>query len=124
MTTDAAVRARWARWWIAMWLVIGVGLVVTAIVMPFNVWSVLVLFAFGVPESVGLWTKGDKYPPLTQVIRRYAASGIAFAGIYGTFGVIAAYWFGGPTPLRMGAMFAVLGWLTNHFANAYGGEGE
>ena len=114
----------WSRWWVMMFVGIAVVLLGAAFVLPFYHWCTAAAVGFGIPEAVGVWRKNDRYPPLTYIIRRYAPRWFAFPLIYGLFGAVASYWLGGPHPFRMGSLFAVLGWLTNHFTVTYEEAGE
>lgn len=109
----------WSRSWVAMWAILTAGLVVGAFVLPFRTWALAVALGFGIPEVLGVWTKGDRYPPLTFVARHYLPRWLTFTLIYGLVGAVGATWFGFPHPWRMGGLFALLGWFTTHFDVSY-----
>lgn len=72
--------SRWSRW--AKWL--------------WAAWAGLTLAFFAVLETIGLRRKGDAWPPLTYVIRRYLPAWLFFAGLG-----------------------ALVGWLVWHFIATY-----
>lgn len=103
-----------------MWAFFSVGLLTIVFFVPFwPTWLVLAFLFFGVPEAIGISATGDAFPPLTHVIRHFLPNYIAFPLIYGLFGAIAATWMGFPRPWPLGALFALLGWLTDHFQVTY-----
>lgn len=109
----------WSPAWIAMWVINSIILVGAAFLLPFWQWLSLAAFLFAIPEILSIRKRKDRWPPLTFVIRRYLPRWFWFPLMYGTFGAVSAYWFGAKHPLRMGALFAVMGWLTNHFTVTY-----
>lgn len=110
---------RWSRLWVALWAVdVGV-LVPAAFLLPFRRWSALAALLFGVPEAVGLLRRGDPYPPLTFVVRRFVPRWACFTLLYGLWAAASAWWLGFPHPERLGALFALLGWAQNHFDVTY-----
>lgn len=113
------MHAGWARWWIYLWAVVAVVLVVMAFVMPFKWWALATAIGFGIMESIGLLRRDDPYPSLTHVIRNYVPRWVAFPAIYGFTGSAGAVWLGFPRPERLGALLALLGWLTSHFDVAF-----
>ena len=72
-----------------------------------------------VPEAIGIRARGDAFPPLTHVIRHFLPNYIAFPLIHGLFGAIAARWMEFPRPWPLGALLALLGWLTDHSQATY-----
>lgn len=110
---------RWARWWVALWAADVAVLVPAAFLLPFRRWSALAAALFGVPEAIGLARRGDAYPPLTLVIRRYVPRWLCFTALYGLWAGAAAWWLGFPHPARLGALFALLGWAHSHFDLTY-----
>jgi hypothetical protein len=109
----------WALWWVLLWAGIAAVLVGYAFSAPFNRWAVAATVAFGIPEAFALLKKADAYPPLTHVTRHYLPKWLAFALIYGLVGTIGSFWFGAQHPTRLGALAALLGWLTAHFDSVY-----
>jgi hypothetical protein len=107
-----------------MWLLIAAVLIPLAFFVSFGQWATAALIGFGPPEAIGVWRKRDSLPPLTFVMRRYLPRWVTFTSVYGLFGSVAAYWLGFIHPFRLGALFALLGWLTTHFDVTYSGEGE
>jgi hypothetical protein len=105
----------WARWWLWLWGVVAVGLIALAFLVPFKRWALAVVIGFGTMEAIGLIRRNDAYPPLTHVIRRYVPRWFAFTAIYGFVGAAGGVWLGFPHPVRLGLLFALLGWLTTHF---------
>lgn len=106
-------------WWVAMWVAVSAYLLVSLFLLPFEVWSLHALLGFGVPELVGISVKRDPFPPLTYVVRRYVPRWLTFTLVYGFFGAAGANWFGFRHPVRMGLLFALLGWASNHFTVTY-----
>src|SRR5439155_24466920 len=74
---------------------------------------------FGTLGGVGLVRPDDPYPSLTHVIRRFVPRWVAFTAIYGFTGAAGSVWLRISTPLRLGALFALLGWFTTHFSVAF-----
>jgi hypothetical protein len=109
----------WALWFVALWGAVAVGLIVSLFFLPFRTWSWIAGVAFGSMEGIGLRGSHDPLPPLTQLIRRYVPRYLAFPAIYGLVGAAGAYWFRLPRPQWIGALFAVLGWLSDHFTTTY-----
>jgi hypothetical protein len=108
----------WARWWLVLWAVNTVVLIALAFFVPVRVWATAVLVGFGVPEAIGL-RRADRYPPLTYVLRAFLPRWFVHTAIFGLWGTVAAYWFAFPRPIAMGAMFALLGWLQDHFDDVF-----
>jgi hypothetical protein len=105
-----------------MWAVCSATLLTAAFLVPFwPVWLAMAIVLFGVPEAIGVARNADAYPPLTHVIRHFLPNWIAFPLIYFFFGSIAAEWLEFPRPFHLGALFGLLGWLTDHFADTYQG---
>lgn len=109
---------RWARWWVLMWAVLAPLLVVLAFFVPFHVWLLATTIGFGVPEAIGV-ARTDAYPPLTYVTRRYLPRWLAHTLIFGAWGTVVSYWLGFGRPFAFGALFALLGWLQDHFDDVY-----
>lgn len=103
-----------------MWAVFTAALLTAAFFVPFwPTWLGLALLLFGAPEAVGVSVKDDAFPPLTHVIRHFLPNFVAFPLIYGLFGAVAAEWLEFPRPWPVGGLFALLGWLTDHFTLTY-----
>ena len=110
-----------------MWLVTTPIWVAVAFIYPISeegMWWIapaafLVLFL--VPEIYSVSQAKDRFPPLTHTIRHSISTDFAFPLIYFTVGAVGGRWFGFPIArfLGLGAMFAILGWLTIHFTLAY-----
>lgn len=109
----------WKKWWVGMWLVFFVTLLAAAFFVTFNVWSILAVCLFGVPESLALLRPADGYPPLTHVTRYYAPKWLTFTTLYFFTGWIGSYWLGARHPLRQGALIGLIGWLNSHFDTVY-----
>ena len=118
------MHAGWARWWIYLWGAVAVALVVLAFVLPFKWWAFATALGFGTMETTGLLRRNDPYPSLTHVIRNYVPRWVAFPAIYGFTGAGGAVWLGFSRPERLGALFALLGWLTTHFDVAFDEQKE
>jgi hypothetical protein len=73
------------------------------------------------PKGISILRREDRYPPLTHTIRHFLPNWFAFPLIYFFFGAIAsrALGFGYPRNLHVGGLFALLGWLTDHFTATY-----
>jgi hypothetical protein len=71
-----------------------------------------VAVAFAVPEAVGPSRDGDPDPPLTHVIRHFVAGWLAFPLLYGVLGTFGAKALDFPRWWAVGALLAVLGWIT------------
>lgn len=109
----------WSRLWIAMWVAcIATLFVLVPFVTP-TWWMFAATFLFGLPEAIGLVAHRDPYPPLTYVIRHYFPRWVTHTVIFAAWGGIAAFWLGFPHPLRMAALFGLLGWLQDHFDVTY-----
>jgi hypothetical protein len=116
----------WNARWVLMWGVTAPTLLLLAFVFPVTwgfwwLWMVVALVLFGFPEWIGVWKTHDDLPPLTYTIRHFLPNWLAFPLIYGLLGAIGARWlgFGYPRFWGVGAMFALLGWLTDHFTITY-----
>ena len=113
----------WNKWWVRMWLIVTPALLTYAFFTPFwPWWALAALIGFGLPEAISLLRKDDAYPPLTHTMRHFLPNWLAFPLIYGLLAAIGGRWFGFAYPRywTIGALFAVLGWLTDHFAVTYG----
>src|SRR6185312_5025120 len=109
-------------WWAWLWGAIMVGLLIDLFFSPFRWWAIAVFFLFGKMEGVGTYNarKGvDKYPPLTDVIRKYVPAWVAFPAIYALVAWAGGYWFRWPHPLWVGFLVGLLGWFTAHFDGKY-----
>ena len=116
----------WNARWVLMWGITAPTLLLLAFVLPVTwgswwLWMVVALILFGIPEWIGVWKTHDDLPPLTYTIRHFLPNWLAFPLIYGLLGAIGARWlgFGYPRFWGVGAMFALLGWLTDHFTITY-----
>jgi hypothetical protein len=116
---NTRVPVTWNRLWVLMWVYFSVGLLTAVFYVSFWTWLLLALLFFGVPEAIGIRARGDAFPPLTHVIRHFLPNYVAFPLIYGLFGAIAARWMEFPRPWPLGALLALLGWLTDHFQATY-----
>jgi hypothetical protein len=130
----------WNWRWVLMWGISAPTLILLAFVFPVTwgfwwLWTTVAMILFGVPEWIGVWKTDDSLPPLTYTIRHFLPNWLAFPLIYGFLGAIGARWlgFGYPRYWGVGAMFGLLGWLTDHFTITYArpdphphrlGEGE
>lgn len=109
----------WSRLWLVMWVAIVAALLGAAFSLPFEHWALAATVGFGLPEGFALLKRADAYPPLTYVTRHFLPKWLAFTLIYGLVGTVGTFWFGAQHPLRMGALAALLGWLTAHFDTVY-----
>lgn len=119
MGFNASIPQGWNKWWLAMWFAFSVTLVVLAVNVSARAWAIASVPLFFVPEGISLLKRNDSLPPLTHTIRHFIPDYVAFPLIYGLLGCIGANWLGFPRPLHIGGLFALLGWLTNHFAGSY-----
>lgn len=119
MGFNTSVPQQWNRWWLMMWGVVAVLLLGAAFFLPFERWAVAAVIGFGIPEAISLIKRDDGYPPLTHTIRHFLPGWLTFILIYSMFGSIAATWLGFPRPFHLGALFGLLGWLTEHFSATY-----
>ncbi|MDX1622210.1 MAG: hypothetical protein R3320_14530 [Nitriliruptorales bacterium] len=109
----------WNKAWLLLWAVVSVALIVLAFVLTFQQWALLAAVGFGVPEAISLIRRNDAYPPLTHTIRHFLPSWLAFTLIYCLLGSIGATWLRFDRPFHLGALFGLLGWLTDHFSAIY-----
>jgi hypothetical protein len=117
----------WNRLWLLMWVVTTPTWIAIAFIYPIseagNWWiaPAAFLLLFLVPEIVSIRRGNDKYPPLTHTIRHFIPDDLTFPLIYFLVGAVGGRWFGFPVLrfLGLGAMFAILGWLTIHFTLSY-----
>jgi hypothetical protein len=116
---EVVVLNPWARWWLWLWGGVAVALLVLIFFLPFRWWAVAAAVGFGTMEGLGLVKPDDPYPPLTHVIRRFVPRWVAFTAIYGFTGAAGSVWLHISTPLRLAALFALLGWFTTHFDVAF-----
>jgi hypothetical protein len=115
---------RWNPWFVAAFAIAAVCLIVAVFLIPFRWWSLAAFVVFGSFEFVGIHTSRDDLPPLTQIIRRYLPAWVAFALLYGLVGMCGAFWFQVAHPVRVGALFGLVGWLDEHFSSTYDAPGE
>ncbi|HEX9374783.1 MAG TPA: hypothetical protein VGB19_00850 [Actinomycetota bacterium] len=109
----------WNKWWILMWFVTGPGLIVLAFFIPFWAWVPAALVGFLLPEIISLVKEKDSLPPLTHTIRHYLKDFLAFPIIYFAVGAVGAHWLDFRRWWAVGGLFALLGWLTDHFSVTY-----
>lgn len=119
---NLSLREEWNILWLLMWLVFSAALVVLAFNLPFwPEWAVMTIPLFFIPEGISIWKQRDSLPPLTHLIRHFLPNWLAFPLLYFLVGSIGARAldFGYPRNLHVGGLFAILGWLTDHFAVTY-----
>lgn len=119
LRVNTEVPKEWNRWWLVMWVLVSAALIVSAFVVSFHQWAAAVVAGFGIPEAISLLKRDDAFPPLTHTIRHFLPSWLAFSFIYFLLGSVGATWLGFARPFRLGALFALLGWLTEHFSATY-----
>lgn len=114
------VPQRWNKLWLLMWLVFSVVLVTFAFLVPFwPTWLLGSIPLFLIPELISITKQDDSLPPLTHTIRHFLPNWLAFPLIYFLLGTIGAQWLAFQRPFHLGALFALLGWLTNHLTVSY-----
>ncbi len=114
------VPANWNKLWLAMWTLSSATLLTLAFFVPFwPWWLIAAAMGFGIPEAISLTKKDDSLPPLTHTIRHFLPDWFVFPLIYFMLGSIGAQWLDFPRPLHVGALFGLLGWLTDHFSVTY-----
>jgi len=112
--------APWSRWWVAMWAVITLTLVPLAFVLPLRAWSIVALFAFGVPELISLRRSRDPYPPLTSVIVRWSPRWLTMAAIGALVGGAVYVWRHElDHPAVLVPICFVGAWMWDHFTDNY-----
>lgn len=114
----------WNNLWVIMWpLFTGI-----LIYLPWGAgvdfypeWLLATIPLFWIPEIVSIAVKKDSLPPLTHFVRHFLPNWLAFPLIYFLVGGIGAWalGFGYPRTVQVGVLFAVLGWMTDHFAVTY-----
>lgn len=109
----------WNKWWLGMWAIVTVTLLASAFFLSFQQWALATVVGFGIPEGISLLKRDDSLPPLTHTIRHFLPGWLAFIFIYSMLGTIGATWLGFARPLHLGALFGLLGWLTEHFSATY-----
>lgn len=109
----------WNRWWLRMWAIAAPALVVSAFLIPFRLWVPAAVVGFLVPELLSLVKQDDAFPPLTHTIRHFLPNWLAFPLIYFSVGSVGAHWLRVGRPFSIGALFALLRWLTDHFIVTY-----
>ena len=107
--------SEWARWWVWMWALIAAALIVGAFVLPFRTWAWAVAIGFGIPEAIGVWSKGDRYPPLTFVTAWYLPRWFIVSLVGFLAGSIGGTWFEFPRPWALGALLGLSFWGLDHF---------
>jgi hypothetical protein len=115
-----SVPEKWNKLWLLMWFLFTAALLALAFLVPF--WPEWLLYSiplFFIPELIGITRQNDAFPPLTHTIRHFLPNWVAFPLIYFLLGTIGAAWLEFQRPVHLGGMFALLGWLTDHFAATY-----
>ena len=120
--SDYGHEGQWDRRFLWLWGLSAVVLGVLFFRLSFREWSFAAGIGFGVPEAIGVFRRGDRFPPLTFAIRRYVPRWAAFPAINGFLGGAAAYWLSQPHPIRYLVLFGLQGWLLNHFDVTYDGR--
>jgi hypothetical protein len=111
---------RWNALWLLLWMVCFASLIGLSFVVPFwPHWLLASIPLFWIPELIGIAREDDGLPPLTHTIRHFLPNWLAFPLIYLLVGTIGATWLGFNRPWHLGALFGVLGWLTDHFSVTY-----
>ncbi len=116
------IPSQWSRPWLVMWALLAPTLLVAAVLMPFRLWALLVALAFGVPEAVGVWHKGDRLPPLTYIAAWFLPRWMVQTLVGFAAGAIGAVWLGFPRPLQLGALLGLVTWALDHFGVTYSGR--
>jgi hypothetical protein len=109
----------WNRWWIAMWALVTPAVIVSAFFVPFWLWVIIGIVGLLAPEVVSLVKKDPSLPPLTFTVRHFLRDWLAFPLIYFSVGAVGSHFLGFPRSLQLGGLFALLGWLTDHFTVTY-----
>jgi len=109
----------WSRWWLTWWVLGTPAVIGSAFVLDFEEWLGVAVLGFLLPELISLLRRDDGLPPLTHFIRHFLPNWFAFPLIYGALGSVSAHWLGFAQPERIGAVMALLGWLTDHFSVTY-----
>jgi hypothetical protein len=112
----------WNTWWVAWWFVVTPTLVVIAFHVDPLPWAGLAVAGLLVPELISLAKRDDSLPPLTHTIRHFLPNWLAFPLIYGALGSVGSNFLDFDRPIAIGALMALLGWLTDHFTVTYRGE--
>lgn len=114
--------ANWNVWWVVMWFVASPTLVVLAFHIDFWPWVGAAVVGFLIPELTSILRRRDSLPPLTHTIRHFLPNWLAFPLIYFSLGSVGAQWLDFSSPMRIGLLMGLLGWLTDHFTVTYAGE--
>ena len=111
----------WSGLWLLMWAVTSPTVVVGAFYLRPSKWLPLMIVGFLIPEVISVAKKKDGLPPLTHVIRHFMPDWFAFPLIYFGVGSVGANWLypEGHVARDVGCLFALLGWLTDHFTVTY-----
>ena len=109
----------WSRPWLGLWAAVVIILFVGVFVLPWGAFAVLFAVCFGIPEYIGLRREGDRYPPLTHVIRHFVSGWLAFPLLYGMLGLWGGKALAFPRWWAIGGLCAGLGWITHHFMFTY-----
>ena len=113
------VPKQWNRLWLLMWFVFSVTLLVLPFYVSFWPWFFAALLLFLFPEIISISRNDDGFPPLTHTIRHFLPNWVAFPLIYFFLGTVGSHWLNFNRPWRVGLLFGLLGWLTDHFSATY-----
>ncbi len=112
--------ANWNKWWILMWGVSSVTLLTLAFLVPFWPWWLLsAAIGFGIPEAISLVKRDDSWPPLTHTHPTFPSR---LVGVPADLRAPGNHWCDMDwvlTSVAVGALFALLGWLTDGFTQTY-----
>lgn len=109
----------WSRAWLAMWVASSVTTLAAAFLLPPKVWALVVSLLFGIPESIALMHRGDRYPPLTYVTAYYLPRWLTMTLIGFLTGAIGASWLGVRPRWMVGLILGLFAWSMNHFDVTY-----
>lgn len=110
----------WNKPWLVMWFVFFIALIILSPQVDFwPDWVLLTIPLFWIPEMLGIRKEDDGFPPLTHAIRHFLPNWFAFPLIYFMLGSVGARWLEFQRPIHLGALFGLLGWLTDHFSVTY-----
>lgn len=123
--------AHFNRYWVGLWAFNVVALAALAQVLRPGAWAAAFTALFLLPEMVGLRQRGDEYPPLTYVVRRYVPRWVPDFVTFAIGAWVGGLWLGIGGQSRTEHPMVVLvtvasfvGWLTNHWSVTYAGPGE